>query len=277
MRAFISVDLEGMPYIVTVEHLLLKRALYDEARNIATEITSIVCEALHEEGVDEIVVADSHGPMVNIRPEKIPDYVHLIRGYPRPLSMVTGGFECDMAIFLGYHAKPGTMKSTFDHTYSGRSFHKVKINGVEVSEYLLNAYVLGYRGVPVVMVAGDDKLIEEVMETAPWIETVVLKKSYGRYSAQSPSMRKLREMLTYAAKRSIRKFNEKRVKPLIPSTPVNVEISFTSTGYADVAELLPKARRINGLTVSFQSENIEEAYKTIELIALACAGVRSEL
>ena len=50
MKAFISVDLEGMPFVVIPGHLNLKGALYDEARKI--------CEALINAGfpVEEIEV-----------------------------------------------------------------------------------------------------------------------------------------------------------------------------------------------------------------------------
>ncbi|NIO36766.1 peptide transporter, partial [Candidatus Bathyarchaeota archaeon] len=39
MKAFISVDLEGMPHIVIPGHLSLNGKLYDEARKIATKVT----------------------------------------------------------------------------------------------------------------------------------------------------------------------------------------------------------------------------------------------
>jgi D-aminopeptidase len=61
MKAFISVDMEGMPYVVIPGHLNLKGALYEEARKIATKITLITAEELHKNGFDEVVVADSHG------------------------------------------------------------------------------------------------------------------------------------------------------------------------------------------------------------------------
>jgi len=35
MKAFISVDMEGMPYVVIPGHLNLKGALYEEARKTA--------------------------------------------------------------------------------------------------------------------------------------------------------------------------------------------------------------------------------------------------
>lgn len=41
MKAFIAVDLEGIPYIVIRGHLTLKGALYDEARKIAGQEKTI--------------------------------------------------------------------------------------------------------------------------------------------------------------------------------------------------------------------------------------------
>jgi D-amino peptidase len=134
VRAFISLDLEGLPYIVSREHLFVKGALYSEARKIATEIVKVTAETLHHElGFEEVIIADSHGPMVNILPEDTPDYIELVRGFPRPLSMVAFAKGSDAAIFLGYHAKAGTDRATFDHTYSGASIDSLEINGVEVS------------------------------------------------------------------------------------------------------------------------------------------------
>jgi len=176
MKAFISVDMEGMPYVVIAGHLSLKGTLYLEARKIATKVTLTVAEELNKNGYDEIVIADSHGPMVNLLVDDLPEYVEIIRGYPRPTSMVAGAEECDVALFLGYHAKFGTPRSTFDHTYSGRTINKLEVNGVEVSEFLLNAYTVGELGVPAVLVAGDAQLLkDDVKKYTPWVETVALK------------------------------------------------------------------------------------------------------
>jgi D-amino peptidase len=122
MKAFISVDLEGMPYIVIPGHLGLKGRLYDEARKVATKVTLVVANELHKNGFNDVVIADSHGPMVNLLVDDLPEYVEIVRGFPRPLSMVSGVQDCDVALFLGYHAKFGTAKSTFDHTYSGEAW-----------------------------------------------------------------------------------------------------------------------------------------------------------
>ena len=48
VKAFVSVDMEGMPYVVIPGHLNLKGVLYEEARKTATRITLTVAEELHK-------------------------------------------------------------------------------------------------------------------------------------------------------------------------------------------------------------------------------------
>jgi len=278
LKAFISVDLEGMPYIVIGGHLNLKGTLYPEARKIATKVTLIVVEELNKNGFKEIVIADSHGPMVNLLVDDLPEYVEIVRGYPRPASMVAGIEGCDVALFVGYHAKFGTAKSTFDHTYSGRTISKVKINHVEASEFLLNAYAAGETNVPIILVAGEAQLLEDdVKKHTPWAERVALKHSLSRVSARSHSMQKIEKELRTTVKKAVTKFRQKRTKPLIAKKPVTVEVTFSATHFADAAELLPTVKRVDGLNVVYTAKNIIEAYKTFELLTLAANGMAAIL
>jgi D-amino peptidase len=278
MKAFISVDMEGMPYVVTVGHLNLKGTLYSEARTIATKVTLTVAEELNKNGFDEVVIADSHGPMVNLLIDNLPEYVEIIRGYPRPVSMVAGVEGCDAALFLGYHAKFGTARSTFDHTYSGGSINKVEVNGVEVSEFLLNGYTAGEFKVPVILVAGEAQLLkDDVKKYAPWAETVALKHSLGRVSARSFSMVKIEKELKQATKRAATHFKQNKAKPLVAKKPVKIEVTFLASHFADAAELLPIVKRIDGLKVEYTTSNMIKAYKTFELLALAASGVSAIL
>jgi D-amino peptidase len=278
MKAFISVDMEGMPYVVIPGHLNLKGALYEEARKTATKITLITAEELHKNGFDEVVVADSHGPMVNLHIDELPEYVEIIRGYPRPLSMVAGVEDCDAALFLGYHAKFGTAKSTFDHTYSGAAIHKLEVNGTEVSEFLLNAYAAGEQNVPVILVAGEAQLLkDDVRRYAPWAKTVALKHSLSRVSARSPSMTRIEKELRQAVKNAAIIFKQKKAKPLTTQKPVKMSVTFNATHFADVAELLPSSKRTSGLKVEYTAKNMTEAYSTFELLAIASSGMSALL
>lgn len=278
LKAFISVDLEGMPYIVTPAQLGIRGSLYKEARDIATKVTNIVCDELHKCGFNEIIVADSHGPMVNLLVESIPDYVEIVRGFPRPLSMVAGSEGCNTALFLGYHAKYGTPFSTFDHTYSGGTIREVKVNGIPASEFLLNAYVLGEFNVPLILVAGEAKLIEDDVKVfTPWVETVALKNSLSRVSAKSPSMSKIELELRSAVKKAVDKFSKGEAKPLKPKHPVKFEVTFLASHFADAAALAPNVKRIDGLTVEYVCDDMLSAYKFFELLILAGSAVANIL
>lgn len=274
MKAFVSVDFEGLPHVVIPGQLNLKGPLYEEARKIATKLTLAVGDELHKGGFREVLVADSHGPMVNLLIEELPDYVELIRGYPRPVSMVSGVEGCDVALFLGYHAKAGTAYATFDHTYSGSTYQRVTINGVEASEFLLNAYTAGEVNVPVILVAGDARLLDDdVRKYAPWAETLAFKRSLGRAAARSYGLGKIETDLRAAAKRAIAAFQQKKAKPLKATRPIKMVLTFVSTYFTDLAELLPHVKRIDGLNVEYTADNMTQAYNVFELLSLAAAGV----
>jgi D-amino peptidase len=276
MRAFISVDLEGMPYVVIPGQLNLKGPLYDEARRIATKITLISSDELNKNGFENVVIADSHGPMVNLLVDDLPEYVDIVRGFPRPLSMASGAEGCQAALFLGYHAKFGTAKSTFDHTYSGRSINRVNVNGNPASEFLLNAYVLGELGVPVVLVAGEAQLLkDDVARHAPWAETVALKQSLSRLSAVSSSLPRIEKELRENVKKAADNHATGKFKLLVPKKPVTIQIDFLASHFADAAEFLPNVRRIDGLKVEYTTNNMIEAYKVFELLGLASSGVQA--
>jgi D-amino peptidase len=47
--------------------------------------------------------------------------------------------------------------------------------------------------------------------------------------------------------------------------------------YADVAELLPVIKRLDGLSVEYTAKTLKEAYSTFELLVLASAGMSASL
>lgn len=278
MRAFVSIDMEDMPYLVSKQHTNLDGKLYSEARQIMTDCLVVVLESLYRLGFESSIVADSHGPMVNILPEKLPAHTDVLRGYPRASSMVAGAKGCDAAFFLGYHAKPGTPNATFDHVMSGLLLREVRVNGEECSEFMLNGAYLGEMGIPVVMVAGDKALVEgDVRKFAPWAARVALKESLGRYSAISPSPTQITTILTNACKEAVESFKNQKARLIRFEPPIKLEISFTSTAYAEIAAHLPNSLRSNGTTVSFTAQSMSDAYLVMELLIMAAQGVRSQV
>ncbi len=70
MRIFISVDMEGMPGIFANNQTSPTGDRYHEGREIMTNVCLWVSEELHKNGVDEVVIADSHDGMGNLYYEK---------------------------------------------------------------------------------------------------------------------------------------------------------------------------------------------------------------
>jgi len=268
--------MEGLPYTVSNEHNYPGQKLYEETRTIMTDCVLSVVEELRALGAKRVVVADSHGPMVNLLPGRMPEGVDIVRGTPRSHSMVAGSAGCDFAIFVGYHAKPDTPMATFDHTISSAVVRKLVINGIEMSEFLLNAAYLGEVGIPVAMVAGDRALLEDdVAVHAPWAERVQLKTSLGRHSAVSPSMTEVSALLKDGTRKAVLAFKSHRVKLFKLKTPARVELTFESSALADVAADLPGAVRVGGPGVSFVTPTIAEGLNTIKLLVFAAAGVKA--
>ncbi|MEM4789216.1 MAG: M55 family metallopeptidase [Ignisphaera sp.] len=270
MKAYVSVDLEGMPYIVSPEHLGVKGSLFNEARKITTKITVYVAEVLHKLGFDEVIIADSHGSMVTIDVENLPEYVYIVRGWPRPISMVIGVEKTDAVVFLGYHAKAGALRATFDHTFSSAKIDSIEVNGIEVSEYLFNAYIAGHYNVPIILVAGDKALIEgDVAKYTPWVKGVVFKEALSRYSCISPSLSKILNDLEKSLEESVRRFKKGEIPPVKAKYPMDIKVRFLGTEMADTAELLGFVERIDGKTIRFTAKDVIEAYKIFDIILLA--------
>lgn len=265
MKIYISVDAEGMPGIFSNEQTNPKGDRYNDVREIMTDITLWTCDELHKNGVDEIVVADSHDGMGNIYYEKLPEYVSLIRGNQRPVSMMHGvDRKFDGAIFLGYHAAAGTVRSNFDHTYCGVCFSEIRVNGVRASEFYLNLLVGSHYNVPVFLVAGDQVLEEDVKEKAPWAEYVRLKESVSRFSNISPSLEKIQKDLREKVRKALADNLGKSELVKLPALTVEYVVKNTQT--ADVAELIPGIERTDAYTLKYACNSALQAYRMLELL-----------
>ena len=278
MKAYISVDMEGMPGIYHVAQTAPKAFLHNEGREIATRITLLVSESLHNNGVDSITVADSHWYMGNIFYEKLPDYIRLIRGSLRPVSMVYGieeGF--DFAVFLGYHSPAGTIHSILDHTYSGLAFSQVKLNGRRASEFYINALYASERNVPIALVAGDDKLKNDVAEVSPFTEYVVTKESISRASALMMPVGAIEKELVNSIKRAMEKLRDGKIKPLkVPQEKI-FEFVMRETEFADAGELIPGIERIDSYTLRYTCNNMGDGYRVMQLLSMLSSYVDTSI
>ncbi len=268
MKLFLSVDMEGMPGIFSKSQTDPDGSRYEEGRRIMTEITSMFLESFHQSGFEEITVADSHDGMGNIYYESIPGYAKLMRGARRPLSMITGIEKGYNALALiGYHSAAGSTHSSFDHTYSSSKFHEIRLNGVRMSEYFLISLIAGKFNVPVILVAGDQILMNEVQEKTPWAKYVKLKESIWRHSSISPSLEKLKIEIAEKCQESYSSLKEGAMKSLIGEADYKVEFIMKNSEDADLAELVPGINRIDAYTLLFETDDPVKIYNIMQLLA----------
>jgi D-amino peptidase len=267
MKIYISIDLEGLPGISSLLQVAPGLSLYNDAREIMTWVVNVLAKELRKGGADEITVADSHGYMANIRYLDIEERVKFIQGYPRPFSMVIGlekGY--DGVMFVGYHAAAGTREGFLDHTYSSRVIYKVYVNEVQASEYLLNALYAGQYGVPVILVAGDERLREEVERFTPHAVFIGLKKGLGRIAAEYYSKDVIEKELREGVKEALRRLKEGELKPL-KFDHYDLKIELREAIYADMAQIIPGMRRVDAYTLEYKAKDAKEALGIVELIA----------
>src|SRR5690348_6466999 len=119
MKIYMSVDIEGVAGVVDRSHgSLTGGAEYDLGRRLMTLETNAAIEGALEAGATEIVVNDSHGPMINLLPEMLHPKATLIQGRLKHLFMVEGLDDSFDGMFLvGYHASAGIRDGVLNHAF----------------------------------------------------------------------------------------------------------------------------------------------------------------
>ncbi|ADI32045.1 M55 family metallopeptidase [Staphylothermus hellenicus] len=274
MKAYVSIDIEGLPGIASTTMVSPGYTQYSRGSKIMTMIAKETARALLNNGFDKVVIADSHGYMTNIDYLELPRNTSLIQGFPRPYSMLTGlDNSYDSVLFIGYHTAAGTMHGFLDHTMSSRVFAEIRLNGRRASEYLINALVAGEKGVPVILVAGDSLLRDEVSKHTPWAVFIGLKQGITRYAAIYESFDDVLDKLREGIVEAINRLRSGEVKPLVLDKPYTVEIMLRDELVGDVLETWDILERIDAYRFRYEASNAHRVLAIIELIAFIGYGV----
>jgi len=262
-RIFISCDIEGISGVVHNDHSGFAAGgaaeEYSRARRLMTRQVSAAVAGALQGGADFVLVNDSHGGMRNILIEELHPNAHLITGSPKPLSMMQGvGDGFDGAFFIGYHSRVGS-PGVLNHTYSSRTVHELRINDQPAGETLMNAFIAGYYGVPVLLVTGDTETAAEASSVLPGVKTVAVKAPAGRYAARCLPFEEANALIQEAAAEAVSLIG--RLEPLVPPKPVTFQLRFMHTAMTDAALMIPGTRRVDAMTAGFTHEDYIVAFK----------------
>src|SRR5437879_4004080 len=271
MKAYISIDMEGICGIVReLETDPTKGGdAYEQSRHLMTQEANAAIEGCMKGGATEVLIADSHWNFDNLIPEELHEAATLLRGTPRGLSMMQDlDASFDAALFVGYHAKAGTPRAILDHTYSG-TIAAGRVNGTEIGETGINAYLAGHHGVPVVLVTGDRALTAEAKARIPNIHPVAVKDATGATSARNLPPTKAREQSRAEATKAIK--SAKSTLPTRAKTPIEMIVEFRGTYAADRAAMIPTVRRVGGLRCEFEADDYPEAFRVFYALGTIAA------
>lgn len=261
MKLYLSVDMEGITGLPNITYIDSAKHNYERGRRIMTEETNYVIQSAFNKNAKEVLVNDSHSKMDNLLIEELHPEAQLITGDVKPFSMMQGLDESyEGAIFVGYHAR-AAQKGVMSHSmiFGVRNFY---INDVAVGELGLNAYLAGYYGVPVLMVAGDDQAAQEAEALIPNITTAPVKETISRSSVKSLTPKKAGELLQQKTAEALQ--NRHNVEPLVPPKQPTLRIEFTNYGEAEWANLMPGTElEPDSTTVKFQAKDMLEAYQAM--------------
>lgn len=264
MKIYLSVDMEGIAGVVNWDYTSSTGYQYERARRLMTsEVNSAVKGAVRA-GANEIIVNDSHNSMNNILYEELDPPAALLSGTPKMMSMMEGIDSSFAGVFLlGYHSRMNTT-GVLNHSYSSSTVYGVELNGNEIGELGLNAYIAGYFEIPIIMVTGDNAVVNEAKNLIPGVRTVQVKETKGRYAALNRNYQEVRTLIEETAIDAINAIDT--IKPVSINGPVTVEVTLMNSGMADAAQILPGSERTGPSTLLFEAKDILEAYRAFRTI-----------
>ena len=272
MKLLIAADMEGITGVVNWEQVTPGKPEYERFRSLMTSDVNAAITGAYETGVNEIVVADGHAGGYNMLIENLDSRAKLHSGNPAPFAMMQGVADgVNSAIFIGYHARAGTLNAVCDHTWSSSKIYNVTLNDRPIGEFGLNAALCGHYGVSVLMVSGDLATSEEAKEWIPNINTVVVKKATSRQSAECLPPEETQTMIRESAGKAVRRFLAgKYPLPLKVGTPITITVTYMNSTMADNVSGCPGVNRIDARTIELTSDDMASAYRSfISVVDLA--------
>ncbi len=258
-RIFISVDIEGVAGIATLDQILRGGFGYPRAQKLMTEEANAAIRGAFTGGADRVVVTDSHGTMDNLLPDVIDRRALLVTGAPRPACMVEGIAAGDaMAIFVGYHGPAGAA-GVLAHSFSS-NFTALRVNGEAMTEAEVNGLYAAALGVPVGVVTGDGEICRIAERAFPGVRTVEVKQAVAYASARSLHPEIARERIEAVVAEAVA---SQPPAPVAVPEHLLLEVDFNTPLAADFAATVPGSERSSARTLR---REVESARDLVSLI-----------
>jgi D-amino peptidase len=267
LKVYISADMEGITGVASADQLSPSGFEYQRAREWMTNEVLAAMQGAREAGATAFVVSDSHGNGESLLIDRFPTDVpvRIVRSFPRPLGMMEGiDSSFGAVIFIGYHASTSSTTGVRAHTQSSALLTRIALNGVSMSEAGINAAIAAQFGVPVVMITGDDAIVEETKRRLGPIEGVAVKHAIGFHSAATLTPAAAETLIRQQAKAALERRGQ--MKPYAVARPITLEVSFKNYRPVELLGYLPGVERIESHTVRLVARDMREVSKFLEFV-----------
>ena len=261
MRVFISADIEGTAFTTCWDETEKGKQGYEAAAAEMTREVRAAVDGALAAGATEIMVNDAHDSGMNIDPAAMPSCVTLIRGWSgSPLGRVDGideGF--DAAMFVGWHAAAGRCGNPLSHTMSTKVF-RITLNGLPCSEFLLYSWACAMKGVPTVLLCGDQTLVNDSAALHPALKTVAVKDGLGGLTrCMSPA--RAEAEIRAAAEAALRQ----DLTGACVRLPERFDLAITYKNHKDAvrAGFFPGMTRVDDSTVTMTADSLTEILRAV--------------
>jgi D-aminopeptidase len=191
VNVLIAADMEGVAGIEGYGDCLPSHPdAYARGRRLMTDEVLVAVEALRAGGAGRISVGDWHMVGTNIERERMPDGVEvrpiadLALNEAEPSMAKAHGGPLDAVAMIGHHARTPSPQGFCSHTFMWGM--EVLLGGESLSEAQVYAQALAAEGIPILVLAGDRWLLEELDEgELGSAQLLAVKEGEGRARARS--------------------------------------------------------------------------------------------
>jgi D-amino peptidase len=260
MKIYVIADMEGIAGVVSAAQTGGESWLYEAARQQYTREIRAVCEAAISAGAEEVYVNDFHGNGLNVQAETLPREVMVIKGGFRP----TSGYELldetfSGVVMLGVHARTGTYGGVIPHTYSNKLFFE--LFGQPVGEFDILALIAGEKKVPIILISGDSKSLEQAGTNLPSTPAVITKYSVGTEGALCMHPDRVCELLRDEVKRALKMLDS--IEPAQSSGNIQLQVTVADVCLSSRLEWIPGLKRLDDRRFEYVGHSMQEIINII--------------
>ena len=253
MKVIIMTDLEGISGVDRIEMIDEQTPGYQQARTLLMADVNAAVAGAADAGASEILVIDGHGSGKNMIDGQLDPRAVLCESIAAP-GLLDGACAY---LEVGCHARAGTLNAFLDHTQSSRSWFNYWINGELAGEIAQGAAFCGSRGVPFVMVSGDEAACVEARALlGDRIVCACVKRGLGRNRAECIEPAQAQALIRKAAEQGVRRAAE--IPPYQIKLPADIRVELYRSDYCDeLAAQHPEAARIGARCLAKTVTSIE--------------------